>query len=456
MKRPDAIVVGGGLAGLGAALRIAQGGASVLVLERGVRLGGRAGSYLDSETGAALDTCQHVAMGCCAHYRELLSRLGAEDFLRWTGVLTWTEAGGRRSGVGLGPLPAPLHLLSGAGVSFLGIGDRLRAGRAVLALARASVDALQGERFDGWLARHRQSDASVRRLWTPLVVGACNARVDQVSAAEAAHLVQRAFVSHRAGAEVGVPVRALSVLAEALRAAIEEAGGEVRLRSRVERIGEDWVDLAGERLACGRVVCATAFSGLGVVDEGVRSRDGRIDSAMRLEHAPIVGVYARLARGRLPVEHSVLVDRETDWVFRKDEAGREIHAVKSAAAAWVELGADEIAGRVMEDLRRCFPGEAGDCVFETVRVVKEKRATFLPDPESWSRRPDVESAESRLLLAGDYVRTGWPATMEGALRSGNRAAECVLGLDRGALSPAELGLDWPAALLGFGQGRATV
>jgi uncharacterized protein with NAD-binding domain and iron-sulfur cluster len=201
----------------------------------------------------------------------------------------------------------------------------------------------------------------------------------------------------------------------------------------------------------GRVILALPFERvLSVLDPACH--DERIRGLAQIGHSPILGVHLRTDRSVLPFPHAVLVDRPTQWLFRKDDAGRSVHAVVSAADGWMALTDEAITDRVAADLRLCFPA-AGDFRVEWSRAVRSRRATFLPAPGIAALRPSVQPADPRNpILAGDYTDTGWPATMEGAVRSGRAAAAAVLGVDPATmLTPdlraaplASVVMRWPA------------
>ncbi|MEC9373471.1 MAG: FAD-dependent oxidoreductase, partial [Planctomycetota bacterium] len=297
--------------------------------------------------------------------------------------------------------------------------------------------------FIEWLREHGQSEGSIERFWRPVVVSACNLDVERVSAASALHVFQDGFLRNRDAAVMGVSRVPLLELYDAAEEAIARVGGELRLGTSVESLDERSVTLStGETLRGSRVICALPFERAAkAIDASVRRRDRRIAALDRLEHSPILGVHLMFDRPVLHVPHAVLVERPTQWVFRKDEHGRKVHAVVSAADEWMGLSEREIVDRIVEDMEACLPRARG-AEIEHARAVKEKRATFAPTPEAEVIRPGVEGG-SGLLLAGDYVQAGWPATMEGAARSGYLAAAAALGRDAAwALRP-----ELPASLM---------
>jgi zeta-carotene desaturase len=429
----SAIVIGGGLAGLAAALRLSELGCRVTVLETRTKLGGRATSFDDSRSGLRVDNCQHVALGCCTNYRRFLDRLGLGDALRWYNSTHWLEPGGRHSVTAPGPLPAPLHggtlLLS---ASFLPMKDRLDIGRAMLEAIREDRSALPPATFASWLDRHDQSELARRRFWEPLMVSACNLSIDRVDQQVAMHVLQEGVLATRRSAAIGVPRVPLLDLYEPARARIEAAGGRVLTGVSAAAASDRTVEArSGEVFQADRVICAVPFERVRpVLGDSITDSDASLSNLDQLEHSPILGVHLTFDRPVLTVPQAVLVDQATQWVFRKDDRGEVIHAVISAADDWMELDEQSIVDRVVGDIRACSPS-AGDAGLLSFRAVKEKRATFAPTPASREIRPGPVT-DSGIILAGCYVRTGWPSTMEGAVRSGETAAAVACDLDPGA------------------------
>ena len=421
-------MVGGGLAGISAAVRLADAGVRVELLETRKRLGGRAGSFVDPRSGLEIDNCQHVTMGCCVAYRALLDRLGMGGALAWHDTQWWVEPGGRTSEVRLGSLPAPLHAApSFARAAFLSWRDKVAIGRA-LAIRFSDRRAMRALTFGGVLRELRQTEASVRRFWEPVIVSACNLSVDRVSAEPAMQVFQDGLMKSSSAGLIGVPTRALTRLYDAVPGIVERAGGRVRLGVSVVGVDERTATLAdGEVVEAERVVLAVPFErAVKLVGAELAARDKRFEGLSALGHSPILGVHLVFDRPVLETPHAVLLDSGTQWAFRKDEAGCVVHAVVSGADAWMGLREAEIVSRVVGDLRKAFPRAEGARVV-SARAVKEKRATFAATPEGQAARPGVSSRDSSVLLAGDWVDTGWPATMEGATLAGERAARAVFG-----------------------------
>lgn len=428
--RHECIIVGGGIAGIAAAVTLAQRGVRVLLLETRRKLGGRATSFTDPRSGHTIDNCQHVALGCCTNYLRLCERLGVADKIAWHDDIHWLEAGGRHSVLRADPLPAPMHggpSLSRA--SFLTWADKRALSRAMRAAMFTDRSTQAGVTFEAWLARTRPTPGSIARFWTPLMVSACNLDVDRVCAATALHVVQEGFLANRVGSRMGVAAVPLVELYDPAEELIRGESGEIRLGASVASIGERSVTMVdGTHIEAERVISAVpAERAARMVDGAVQEKDDRLARmAPHLTHSPILGVHLVFDRPVMGTPNAVLVDRATQWIFRKDAEGRVVHAVISAADAWMALGEDEIVERVVTDIRACIPEAAGAQVV-SARAVKEKLATWAATPAFEAHRPAAVSDASALILAGDYVRTGWPATMEGAARSGFMAAAAALG-----------------------------
>lgn len=448
------LVVGGGIAGLAAAVRLAEAGARVTLLETRRKLGGRATSFTDVRTGRVLDNCQHVVLGCCTNYLDLLARLGAAEKIRWHDEQYWVE-GGRVSVIRPGPLPAPAHFgVSMLCAPLLSLRESSSIGRCCVAILRTDRAAWRSRTFGEFLREHGQGDRVVRRFWEPVVVSACNLAVERVAASVALHVFQEGFLANRAAARIGVPSVPLVELYERAESIIAAAGGRVELGAGVETIdarGATTTD--GRRIEAGAVVCAVPVERVNRLVSGAdRARDPRFAPLERFTHSPILGVHMEFDRNVLgDMPHCVLVERPTQWLFRKNEEGTYVHAVVSAADGWVALDEEEIGRRVLADVHACLPASRSASLVR-VRAVKEKLATFAPTPESETIRPGA-AGPSGIVLAGDYTDTGWPATMEGATRSGYAAAAAVLGRETSAFIVPSRPVARLSAVLGLRPGR---
>jgi len=425
------LIVGGGIAGLSAAVRLAAEGVPVTLLETRKKLGGRATSFADVRSGEVLDNCQHVVLGCCTNYLDLLSRLGMRDAIEWYDEQYWVEAGGRTSVIRPSMLPAPLHFsIATARASFLSRSDLACLARIGRVLLRVDRQKHRNETFGTFLSRYSQTPSVIARFWSPIVVSACNMDVDRVAASVALHVFQEGFLGSPEAARMGVPRVPLVELYEQAEKLITTAGGRIVFGAGVERVDAGGATTTGgERFEPGeggRIICAVPVERVGrIVDAAIQAADPRFAPLAKFGHSPILGVHLKFDRPVLRTPHAVLVERDTQWLFRKDEEGKYLHAVISAADKWLELSEQQIAAKVVEDIHACFPDSRG-ANLTMARAVKEKLATFAPEPGIEELRPSATHAASRIILAGDYTNTGWPATMEGAAKSGYVAAAAAM------------------------------
>lgn len=436
MKPRSVIIVGGGISGIACAVRLAERGVSVTLLETRKKLGGRATSFVDPRTGLSIDNCQHVAMGCCTNYLDLCDRLGVRDRITFLREIHWVEEGGRISTMRPSPLPAPAHFApSFLAVKFLSVRERLQAAFAMSAAMAADRRKWRHAVFSDWLRQQSQSPSLIERFWSPIIISACNLTPDRVCAATALHVFQEGFLAHRDAALVGVATVPLVQLYDAAETALAKTGGTIRLGAGVERVHTDRVvTTSGEMISADAIVCAVPPERAArIVSQEIQAADERFARLHRISHSPILGVHMAFDRPVLPLHSAVLVGRPTQWLFRKSPPGEppamlgsHIHAVISAADDWMPLDEAEITRRVLSDLHACFPS-ARSATLISSRPVKEKLATFAPTPEVESLRPRTrDDTGGGLILAGDYIQTGWPATMEGAARSGYLAAAAVM------------------------------
>jgi len=284
--------------------------------------------------------------------------------------------------------------------------------------------------FAHWLDQHGQPERLIHRFWDVVVVSACNLPCNRVAAEPALQVFQDGFLAHRHAWRLGVPRCPLLELYDPA----ERFVNDLRLGTRVVRIeGRDRVESIrlddGSMIQADAYVMALPFEQVpAVMNESLAKRDDRIGAARGLEHSPILGVHLHFERPVSDLPHVVLLDARVQWVFFKN-GGRTAHAVISAADEWMRLSVDAIVSQVRVDLASQFPDVAldGSNALLARQVIKEKRATFAARPGAQNHRPPTRGAIDNLYLAGDYCRTGWPATMEGATRSGYAAAGAILG-----------------------------
>ena len=439
----DAVVIGGGIAGIAAALRLAEAGHRPVVLETRRKLGGRATSFVDPRSGETLDNCQHVTMGCCTNLLDLYRRLGVLDRIVWHPTTFWANPPHEPDRMEAGWLPAPGQFTgSFLRMRMLGLRDKATVARAMLRLIRmgfAGRERWRGRVFGDFLRETGQTAVAIERFWEPVVVSACNLPSDRVDAPFAMQVFQEGFLSHRWASVMGLSAVPLLELYDPAESLLARVGGELRLGVSAQAIAFDGRRVTGvvtdEGFVEGAAVVSTVpFDRLAkLCSESLRAADRRLQRLDRIEVSPIVGVHLRYPSRVLETPHLVLPGRATQWLFDKglDARGRQhVHAVISGAEAWMDLPETEIAARVHADVQWACPRAAG-LAPEEVRSVKERRATFAAVPGFAELRPgpraDPRGGVDNLFLAGDWCDTGWPATMEGAVRSGYAAAAALSG-----------------------------
>ena len=432
-------IVGGGIAGIASACALADAGYRVRLLERRPYLGGRASSYEHPGTGEIIDNCQHVLIGRCTALLDLYRRLGVQERIRWYDRFTFLTPGGKATIIGPGRLPAPFH----SSLSFL----RAPAFslRDKLAIARGLSHFLRGlppdtpENFAAWLHRHGQTQRAIDRFWKPVLVSALNEDLDRISVHYAAKVFRESFLLSPESGRMGIPSIPLSELYNQAIEYIRQRGGEVCLRTSVDGIrpaGDGWEVNASSRICSSDgVVIALSFEAMAALLPSLPKNERSAELAAQLsqfEHSPITGIHLWLDREITTLEHAVLLDTTIQWMFNKsrlqpahrETEGSYLELVVSASRTLVPMARQEIIDLAMRELALFFPQVSSARLLKAA-VVKEVRATYSILPQLDRIRPSATSPWAGIFLAGDWTASGWPATMEGAARSGYRAAEAL-------------------------------
>jgi squalene-associated FAD-dependent desaturase len=427
------VVCGGGLAGIAAAVESAGLGAEVTLVERRPFLGGKAFSFIDPDTGREVDNGQHVFLGCCPAYMGLLRLLGT---LRHTSLQRRLDApvrdrAGRTGALRAAPAPAPLHLgLSFAAYPHLSGAEKGAALRALAALAaiperrRREIDDVS---FADWLAERGQSPGAVRRFWDLIVLPTCNDRSDRVSAALAAFVFQRGFLRTARGSAIGWSRVGLTRLVDpAARDFLRARGGRVIAGVAVAEAGPGGVALAdGASLPADAVVLALPPGRARAVAPAALAEDPALGVS------PIVNVHVWYDRPVMDEPFTAIVDSPAQWIFNRtamgggDGSSHHLAVSISGAREEVEMPRAELAESMRAELEHLLPRARSARALATA-VVKEPQATFAAAPGQAARRPGAATPLERVALAGAWTDTGWPATMEGAVRSGITAARHAL------------------------------
>jgi squalene-associated FAD-dependent desaturase len=437
-------VIGAGVAGMSAACALAEAGLRVQLVEQRGYLGGRASSYLHPGVNEVIDNCQHVLFGCCTNLLGFYRRIGVAERIHWTSKMTMIEPGGRRSRLGpfeLGPLRllAPLH----SAPSFLNakaftLADKLALGRAMQAMMKPAALIDTRESLGAWLRRHKQTEGALNRFWRLVIASALNAEIDAISVPYAAKVIRELFLNSVQAGSMGMSTVPLSELYAGVPRFLAERGGSVLLNTRVE--GAAWNEDSAQWLICTRagelvsdfVILALPFEATQKLLPHLPAEPGAEKLARQIErhaHWPICSVHLWFDREVTNLEHAVLLDREIHWMYNQSKlqtgrGGHYIELVVSATRSFAALPREAAIQQALSELAEFFPS-VKDAKLVKVALVKEMHATFGVPPGIDSARPTAASPWPNLFLAGDWVQTGWPSTMESAARSGHLAAEAL-------------------------------
>jgi len=443
----DVVVVGAGFAGLSAAVRLARPGARVVVLEARSRLGGRATAFADRETGELVDNGQHILLGCYRETFEFLRAIGAEGNVRIEPSLSVTmiDRQGRRSRLACPALPSPMHLVAGIMEwdaldwrdrwSALRMATPLRLARKGLEAGARVIAASPGETVESWLIRNGQTERIREMLWNPLALAALNQPPDRAAAPPFARVLAEMFGSDPRAAAIALPIKPLDAMyAAPAREFLETHGGRVRTGAaatiHVDRDRLTSVRAANEEWRPAAVICAVPWYALAETIPGRPSiLSSTLDRAQAMESSPIVTVNLWFDRRVIAEPFLGLPGRTLQWVFDKrslfGEEASHLSLVSSGASPIVNMPNDELIALAYAELLEAIPSiRAARLVRGT--VVREPRATFSLAPGQ-PARPSTDTGIRGLYLAGDWIDTGLPATIESAVRSGHRAADMVSG-----------------------------
>jgi squalene-associated FAD-dependent desaturase len=470
------VIVGGGLAGLAAAVGLGgRSGVRVTLLESRPRWGGRASSFLDQATGQQIDNCQHVNLGCGTNFRHFCRTVGIDRFFHRESRLTFVGPDGRANVLAAAPLPAPFHLFpSLARLAYLSFAEKWRLARGLRQLARTDPASAGNESFLHWLERHEQSPRVIERFWHVVLVSALSETLERIDIAHARKVFVDAFLANRHGWEVWLPTVPLDDLYGARLVEWLAARNVVaRLQSGVKGVlaGPDFqpagraagVELrSGERIDADQVILAVPqHLVLSLLPDGLE-QEPALSGIGQLETAPISSVHLWFDRPITELRHAVFVGRLSQWMFnrsaiqaesgtlhpqsqihptppgppllrggdgepenRKPKTENYLQIVISASREVLARGQEETIRTVVDELAGVWPAARGARLVHS-RLVTEHKAVLSMLPGVDRLRPPQQSPIENVQLAGDWTQTGWPGTMEGAVRSGYLAAENVL------------------------------
>ena len=443
-------IVGGGLAGMAAAAALGSAGVAVELFEAKKQLGGRAGSFFDAESGEWIDHCQHVALGCCTNFFDFCRRTGIFDLLKREPTLHFFGQDGRRHDFrAMNWLPAPLHLAPALlRLRYLTVGQRLRIMRTMLRLRTTSpVDSRESPTIGEWLRQQGESDFSIEHFWSVVLVSALSETVDKASLPAARKVFVDGFMAARSAHKMYLPSVSLRELYHVRVGDWLRRVAAVHLETPIASIRTAHATFCGKKfLLVGKDGVERAYSAVIAAVPWRQIRNLFADAtsptvpglaaAEGIVSSSISGVHLWLDRPIMDVAHAVLIGRLAQWVFAKVEPP-PVAASAPARNSWyyqVVISAsgdaaandrEELIRRVREDLQAVFP-RAREAVLLRARAVTDPHAVFSTRPGLDEIRPEQSTEIPGLLVAGDWTRTGWPATMEGAVRSGYLAAEKAL------------------------------
>jgi squalene-associated FAD-dependent desaturase len=443
----SAIVIGGGLAGLASGVALAEASWRVKLFEQKPFLGGHATSYV-LPSGEHVDNCQHVTLGCCTNLDDFYRRVGSQDKIKFFDKLIFLDPQGRRGTIKAGLLPAPFHS-TGSFLFFspLNLADKLAIARAMLEIVLSKGRPMDlneggGLSMQEWLVRRGQTQRAIDRFWRVVLVSALDEELDRTDAHYGIDVFWKAFLKNSTGYRMGVPTVPLSDLYDGCKAAIEARGGEVHLRAPVRGVATDGSTISGIKFDGERVESADAYvfavphdTLYELMPESIRAAEPSLQNLHKIKVAPITGVHLWFDRIVMDEPFVTLLDTNTQWIFNKTSlygtptsgSSRQeqyLQMVISASYDFLKKSRQEIIDIVLREVRQALP-RAQQAELLKATVIKEAAATFSPQPGVDRWRPPQQTKVPQLFFAGDWTATGWPATMEGAVRSGYFAAQSI-------------------------------
>jgi squalene-associated FAD-dependent desaturase len=433
---PRVAIIGGGLAGLAAATELCSR-SNVTLFEARSKPGGRTGAFVDAETGTTLDLCQHVAMGCCTHFLAMLVQWGICEEFRQDRVLYFLGPNNELCRFeGSRWLPAPLHLSGAfARLRYLSWRERLQIGRNLLELWWTTSAAANRSTIGAWLKERGVSERVREFFWQPVIESALSENLSQASFAAARKVFVEGFLTQRRGYELWIPRRPLTeILQERVLPWLSQRGVDFRMGTTVTQVERNvpsgfLITTNREQVPFDHVIIAVPWTRVeSLLSDPLRAELPQLAKLRELPAAPIVSVHLWYDQPLTTLPHVVLPGRVSQWLFATPAAKEPEYTqdygyqvVISAAYGLLEQPREQILRTVTDELQRAFPD--ANAALVRSRVIIEPRAVFAPRPEWELQRLPQRTNVPGLVLAGDWTDTGWPATMEGAIRSGELAAD---------------------------------
>lgn len=443
-SQPTVAIAGGGLAGLAAACALSDAGFRVTLFEKRPFLGGRASSYEHPGTGEVVDNCQHVLFRVCTNLVKFYERIGVADQIRWFDQMNFIEPGGRVTVMKSSFLPAPLHTApSFLRFPFLSAGDKLAITRALIPLT-LTMQRDNGGSFQQWLDQHGQTRNAVTHFWHPILISALSEELDRISVSAAAQVVRESMKTP-AARHMGVPALPLTDLYNAAGDYVRSRGGTLHFRCSMVGFATEGprvkVRVRGNSSSPEEsfeyLVLALPFDALDPLLPSTAEGTPIREKISHFENSPITGIHLWFDRQISDLDHAVLLERTIQWMFHKSRlqpmraqkengsgAGSYVELVVSSSKTLLDKSRPEIVDLALSEVREFFPAARQANLLKST-VIKEVNATYSPRPGIDAHRPTPHTPWPRVFLAGDWTATGWPATMEGAVRSGYLAAEAL-------------------------------
>ncbi|MBI5180094.1 MAG: oleate hydratase [Nitrospirae bacterium] len=438
------IIIGGGFAGLSAATALITAGYHVTIIEQRRFLGGRAYSFYDKETGLELDNGQHILMGCYENTFRFLRKIGVADKLYFQKNLCvdFLDTDGHAYRLDCLPLPSPFHILSGIlRFKAISLSEKIR----MLNMAKGvmfgnATTSSHDLTITEWLKRLGQGEKARETLWDIITLATMNEHPDKSSAAIFRNVMKKAFFSHRRNSRIVLPVVPLSSLfAEAAEIYINKNCGSIEKGIAVSELLTGNNSVSGVKLKDGRVfrgdyyISAVPYYSVQRLFAGTGFLGAEFNSVHGLRPSPIISIH--LLFNTPLTEHTfvALLNSPIQWVFNKEKIFRDtayrglLSLVISGAHEYIDVPSEKLVEMALRELKKVFP-DTSSARLLCCKVIKERHATFSPQPGVDQYRPSQKSSINNLFLAGDWTDTGLPATIEGAVLSGQKCAKAIVGI----------------------------
>ena len=431
-------IIGGGLAGLSAAVELSSDGFRVTLIEQRRFLGGRAYSFYDKNTGLELDNGQHILMGCYENTFRFLEKIGVTDKLYFQKNLCvdFLDTTGNACRLNCLPLPAPFNILSGIlRFKAISLSERIR----MLNMAKGvmfgnTTNSSHDLTITEWLKTLGQGEKARETLWDIITLATMNEHPDKSSAAIFRNVMKKAFFSHRRNSGIVLPVVPLSRLfAEAAETYIIKNGGSIEKGSTVSELLANNNSVSGVKLKDGRVFRGDYYISAVPYYSTLLGTEFNSVPAELLKPSPIISIHLLFNKPLMEHTFAALLNSPIQWVFNKEKIFRDtayrglLSIVISGAHEYIDVPSEKLVEMALRELKKVFPDASSDKLL-SCKVIKERHATFSPLPGIDKHRPSQKTPIKNLFLAGDWTDTGLPATIEGAVLSGQKCAKAIVSI----------------------------